>query len=250
MLTRKSFFPILSLLALGAGLLPIAGCVPQDTDQRSASERDHVLAQVDTVMSELGGLPTANLDRGQRWRMVSSIGSGLPPSNYGVKDLPEPEARGAKLLEAYCVQCHHMPAPQMHSATEWPILMRRMMMRAQTLHDRMGGPMTKGLLGQYLLSGMASAQIPSAEDVDSLTVYLQRHAMPVASLDELREDRDFDLFVARCGLCHEPPAPAAHTVEEWPAVVARMRANMALMDVGPMADQDATRIIAYLQNRR
>lgn len=250
MLATKSILPVAFALLLGLFMHGIVGCSSRGDDRRSPSERDHILAEVDTVMSELGGLPTANLDRGQRWRMVSSVGSGLPPMNFGVKDLPEPEARGAKLLEAYCVQCHHVPAPQMHSAMEWPILLRRMMMRAQTLHERMGGPMTEGLLGQYLLSGMASAQIPSAEDVDSLAAYLQRHAMPVADLDELGTEGDVDLFVARCGLCHEPPSPSAHSAEEWAAVVARMRANMALMDVRPMADQDAARIVAYLQGRR
>jgi cytochrome c5 len=247
MRATRSILCTVAALLLGSYLCGIAGCSPQGGDQRSPSDREHILAEVDTVMSELGGLPTANLDRGQRWRMVSSIGSGLPPMNFGVKDLPEPEARGAQLLEAYCVQCHHIPAPQMHSAAEWPILMRRMMMRAHTLHDRMGGPMTEGLLGQYLLSGMASAQIPSAEDVDSLTAYLQRHAMPVADLEELRGEPDADLFAVRCGLCHEPPSPSAHSADEWPGVVARMRANMALMDVKPMADQDAARIVEFLQ---
>jgi mono/diheme cytochrome c family protein len=225
-----------------------SGC-GQDPERQARQDSEQFLAEVDTVFSELGGLATASLDRGQRWRMVSSMGSGLPPPNFNLADLPEPEARGAALLAAYCIQCHWLPAPQMHAAQEWPILMRRMVMRAQTLHDRMGGPMTRGILGQYLLSGMASAQVPSVEDIDSLVVYLQRNAMPVAEPEELGTGPEREFFVRRCGFCHETPSPQAHTAEEWPAVVGRMHSNMAMMSVRPLSDEEAKRVVSYLRER-
>lgn len=230
------------------GFMLALGC-RQGSDQEASESSEEILAEVDTVLSELGGLATASLDRGQRWRMVSSTGSGLPPPNFNLADLPEPDARGATLLEVYCIQCHWLPAPQMHSAEEWPILMRRMVMRAQTLHDRMGGPMTRGILGQYLLSGMASAQTPSVEDIDSLVAYLQRNAMPVAGLDELGIGAEKEFFVSRCGFCHETPSPSAHTAAEWPAVVARMHTNMALMTVRPLTDEETRRVLGYLEGR-
>ena len=225
-----------------------SGC-GQEPDRQARQDSEQFLAEVDTVFSELGGLATASLERGQRWRMVSSMGSGLPPPNFNLADLPEPDARGAALLGAYCIQCHWLPAPQMHAAQEWPILMRRMVMRAQTLHDRMGGPMTRGILGQYLLSGMASAQVPSAEDGDSLVAYLQRNAMPVAQPGELGTDAETEFFVSRCGFCHETPSPLAHPAAEWPAVVARMHTNMAMMSVRPLSDEEAKRVVTYLQQR-
>jgi len=237
---------IAGVLLFGAVLLPGCG---QRPDRGALGDSEETLAQVDTVLSELGGLATASLDRGQRWRMVSSMGSGLPPPNFNLADLPEPDARGATLLGAYCIQCHWLPAPQMHAAQEWPILMRRMVMRAQTLHDRMGGPMTRGILGQYLLSGMASAQIPSVEDVDSLVAYLQRNAMPVAGPDELGTGPEREFFASRCGFCHETPSPGAHTAAEWPAVVARMRANMAMMSVRPLSEEETRRVVRYLEER-
>ncbi len=244
---RPSLPDIATLSLLGAVAVALAGCAPDGGEQRSMGDRERVLSEVDSIMSELGGRPTASLDRGQRWRMVSSTGTGLPPASFKVTGLPEPEARGAVLLQAYCVQCHSIPAPQMHATDEWPILMRRMMMRARTLHDRMGGPTTRDLLGEVLLSGMASVQIPSPEDVDSLTVYLQRHAMPVARPDELGDGPEATLFRERCGVCHEIPSPAAHSPEEWPRVVARMRSNMALMNVKPaLPDAEATRIVDFL----
>jgi cytochrome c5 len=229
-------------------VVALSGC-GREPDGGSSEDSEKFLAEVDTVFSELGGLATASLERGQRWRMVSSMGSGLPPPSFNLADLPESGARGAALLEAYCTQCHWLPAPQMHAAQEWPILIRRMVMRAQTLHDRMGGPMTRGILGQYLLSGMASAQVPSAEDGDSLVAYLQRNAMPVAQPGELGTDAETEFFVSRCGFCHETPSPLAHPAAEWPAVVARMHTNMAMMSVRPLADDEAKRVVTYLQQR-
>lgn len=235
---------IAGILWIGAVLLP--GC-ERGAEQATSAESEEFLAEVDTVLSELGGVGTAGLDRGQRWRMVSSMGSGLPPPNFNLADLPEPDARGAALLRAYCIQCHWLPAPQMHAAQEWPVLMRRMVMRAQTLHERMGGPMTRGMLGRYLMSGMASAQVPSVEDIDSLTAYLQRNAMPVASPEVLGTGPESAFFAARCGFCHEIPDPAAHAAAEWPMVIARMRSNMALMGVSPLSDAEAGRVIAFLE---
>jgi hypothetical protein len=237
---------IAGILLFGSALLPSCG---QGPDREASRNSEEVLAVVDSVLSELGGLATASLDRGQRWRMVGSLGSGLPPPTFNLADLPEPETRGATLLGVYCIQCHWLPAPQMHAAEEWPVLMRRMVMRAQTLHDRMGGPMTRGILGQYLLSGMASAQIPSVEDIDSLVSYLQRNAMPVADPDELGTGSEREFFVSRCGFCHETPSPSAHAQAEWPAVVARMIANMSLMSVRPLSDEETRRVLTYLEEK-
>jgi hypothetical protein len=106
--------------------------------------------------------------------------------------------------------------------------------------------MTRGILGQYLLSGMASAQVPSVEDVDSLVAYLQRNAMPVARPEELGTGPENELFVSRCGFCHDTPSPSAHTAEEWPAVVARMHTNMAMMSVRPLSEEETRRVLSYL----
>jgi hypothetical protein len=130
-----------------------------------------------------------------------------------------------------------------------------------TVFSELGGPatasldrgqrwrMTRGILGQYLLSGMASAQVPSVEDIDSLVVYLQRNAMPVAEPEELGTGPEREFFVSRCGFCHETPSPLAHTAEEWPAVVGRMHSNMAMMSVRPLSDEEAKRVVSYLRER-
>lgn len=206
------------------------------------------LYEVDSVLAELGGQQTAGLERGQRWRMISSIGSGLPPSNFDPENLPQPRSRSASLLKAYCVQCHWVPAPQMHTAEEWPFLMRSMLLRARTLRDRMGGPTTSGLVGEILMSGMSTAELPSPENVDSLLAYLQANALPAIDPNELVDGPGVTLFVQKCSICHATPSPKAHTRAAWQSVVARMVANMSLMDIEPLTSAQADSITAYLRS--
>lgn len=218
-------------------------------EQPAQTQAGVELETMDTLLAELGGRATADLSRGQRWRLISSIGVGLPPSIFEAADLPEPGSRGAGLVDAYCDRCHWLPAPQMHSAAEWPVLMRRMQTRASTLHERLGGPLTEGLMGEYVVLGMATAAVPTPDELAEMTVYMQKHAMPVAEPGELGEGEEVDFFRLQCGACHEIPSPRAHTAAEWPEVVGRMRANAALQDVRPLDDEETQRIVSYLQGR-
>jgi mono/diheme cytochrome c family protein len=207
------------------------------------------LALVDSLLTELGGTPAADLGRGQRWRMISSIGTGLPPSSFNPENLPEPNSRGAQLVKAYCVQCHWIPVPQMHTAAEWPVLVRGMLARARTLENRMGGPLTEGLVGEILLDGMTSTQLPSPQDADTLLAYMERHAIVAASPDELTDGPGADLFIEQCSFCHDTPSPAAHSAAEWNGVVVRMQANMAAMGVEPLTSEQSEEIAAYLRSQ-
>jgi hypothetical protein len=195
--------------------------------QQGASEGPLDLLAVDSVLSELGGTLTASLERGQRWRMISSIGVGLPPNDFRPEDLPEPGSRGAGLLQVYCIQCHWLPTPQMHSAAEWPILVKRNILRMQQLSDRLGGPLTTGLIGEVVMAGYESVEIPSAADADTIIAYLQRYALPTPEAGEL----------------------TGHTATGWDRVVGQMQAYMALFDVQPLNNQELDAITGYLRER-
>ena len=52
--------------------------------------------------------------------ILSTAKVGLPPPGITAADLPEPSSAGAGLVATYCGQCHDLPAPAMHSATDWP----------------------------------------------------------------------------------------------------------------------------------
>jgi hypothetical protein len=153
------------LVVLAVAMLP--GCTPAEQEPRADAETQ--LEAMDALMVELGGRPTADLTRGQRWRLISSVGVGLPPSDYKEEDLPEPQSLGAQLVTAFCDRCHWIPAPQQHAASEWPLLMRRMHTRAETLGERLGGPITESLMGEYVLAGMATAPLPTEGDAGSFT---------------------------------------------------------------------------------
>src|SRR5688572_26131367 len=65
--------------------------------------------------------------------LLAAANVALPPPGTTAADLPEPNSRGATLIAQYCVQCHNIPAPQMHSATDWPGIARRMWLRMELL---------------------------------------------------------------------------------------------------------------------
>lgn len=216
--------------------------------EREAVEGDVAkLATFDSILAELGGSATAALDRGQRWRMISSTGAGLPPTAFDATLLPEREAQGARLLQVYCVQCHGLPVPHMHTAEEWPTVLRRMYLRTETLRRHMGGRVTERLLGEMRMVGMAAVDIPSHEEQDSLIAYLIRHAFPGLERSELPEGPGKTLFLERCGTCHMTPDPAAHTLDEWGLILARMQGNMAAMDVRPVSEEERESLLRYLE---
>ena len=235
----QPFAAIVALVVFGT---VAGGCIEGEPEQLPVT-----VAGLDSVLSELGGVPTASLSRAQRWRMISSVGVGLPPTGFRREDLPEPRSRGSGLVQAYCVQCHWFPDPQMHSVAEWPLLVRRMMMRARTLKDRLGGPLTSRLMSEILIAGLARAELPAPAEVDSLVSYLQRNALPAARPGEYAEGPGAELAVETCSICHELPSPSAHTAAGWEELVPRMRANMEMMDVEPITDEQSDIIVEYLK---
>ena len=234
---------VLLLGLLLPALLAIAAC---SENERGEERAELTLTGVDTVLSELGGPLTDSLSRQQRWRMISSIGTGLPPQDFQTSDLPEAQSYGAAMLQVYCEQCHWLPSPQMHSATEWPLLVRRMLLRSRTVQDRLGGPATRSLVGSWMIDIIKKVGVPAPAQQDSLVAYLQRNALPVAGAGEIGRSAEALLFAQLCSVCHETPSPRAHDATEWPEVVQRMQSNMAKMDVRPLTAAEADSITAFL----
>lgn len=234
--------PLVAVLALAAAT---GACQPPPGEEAPEEQ----LAELDSILSELGGDVTAGMSRGQRWRMISSVGAGLPPISYSPEDLPEPDSRGAGLIQVYCTQCHWIPVPQMHTAAEWPVLMRRMVLRARTLQDRLGGPLTEGLLGEVLMAGISTADVPTQGQVDTMLAYLNRNALEPATPQGLGEGEEARFYVQECSICHEAPSPLAHTPAEWEEIVGRMQSNMAAVNVEPYDGETVDRVLAYLRER-
>lgn len=107
----------------------------------------------------------------------------------------------------------------------------------------MGGMMRRGM-------GMGmQVAVPTQEERDSILAYLQSHAMQAIAPDSLPQAGDATSahFARTCSRCHALPSPRQHSAAEWPAVVARMRANMRRFGVDTISDEASSEITGYLQ---
>jgi len=239
----RSRLPGMAAVLLAAVLVLGACARPDAAEPTGSVDR----AAFDSLLADLAGPQAENLSNGQRWRLVASTGTGLPPTSYRLADLPEPEARGASLQQVYCVQCHGVASPKMHTAAEWPILLRRMHMRTRTLRDRLAGERVEGTVDEMLMAGLQSANIATAEDQDSLLAYFTRHALPAAAPGEVGVGTDDLLYLEYCSLCHETPSRTAHGPEGAQALVYRMSAMMEILGMAPPSDAEKQRLTGYLQ---
>ena len=145
----------------------------------------------------------------------------LPPT-FDASRLPRPRSREAKLVIAYCVQCHNLPNPAMHHAAKWPGIVERMVLRMEG----------KGNMGTLMKEMMAGVKAPSAEDSKAIVAYLQRYAqkpLDPARYPEVNQPAG-EAFRVACNQCHVLPDPQRYTAAQWPRVVARMQENMEWMN--------------------
>ena len=146
-------------------------------------------------------------------RMLERI---LPPA-ITPQDLPDPSSEGAQLTARYCVQCHYLPNPRMHSGDRWKPTVVRMVWRMQG----------RGNLGEVMKEMMAGVQAPTSEEIAVLNDYLQKHAQKeIAPGHPALKTSAGEMFSIACSQCHALPDPIQHTAREWPAVVERMKGHM------------------------
>ncbi len=145
----------------------------------------------------------------------------LPPT-FPLRRLPEPRSAGAKLVLAYCVQCHNLPNPAMHHAAKWPEIVERMVLRMEG----------RGNMGTLMAEMMAGVKAPSAEETQAIVAYLRRHSqkpLDPARYPEVNRPSG-EAFRLACNQCHVLPDPQRYTAREWTVVVARMQENMEWMN--------------------
>lgn len=139
------------------------------------------------------------------------------PRSVEPRTLPEAASDGARLTVRYCVQCHYLPAPHMHTAKRWQSVVERMNWRMQG----------KGNMGTLMKDMMAGVAAPSTEELATLTAYLQKHAQ--REIDPAHpglKSLEGQMFTIACSQCHALPDPKRHSAREWPGVVERMQRHM------------------------
>jgi len=168
----------------------------------------------------------------------------LPPS-IEPHQLPEPRSEGARLTARYCVQCHYLPSPQMHSPDKWTTIVVRMVWRMQG----------KGNLGSLMKDMMDNVEAPTDQETAVLAAYLRKHGQrEIDPGHPALKSPAGRMFSIACSQCHALPDPKGHAAHEWPEVVERMTRHMAWANtvVGPDSLKttpvlDTAEIVRFLQ---
>jgi cytochrome c5 len=153
----------------------------------------------------------------------------LPPAGVTLADLPDPGSQGAELISRYCTPCHALPSPASHSVTDWPVVLRRMWLRAERVDSSFGVP------------------VPTNAERIVIQDYLLNNAFQVRR-ETLPGGPGRDLFMSKCGQCHALADPAQHSPEDWIAVVTRMRQRMEDMLGTQLTRDEYQRIILFLES--
>jgi cytochrome c5 len=160
--------------------------------------------------------------------LLAAAKVALPPPGITPGDLADPSSPGAQLVVQFCQQCHALPSPAMHSATDWPRVLRRMWLRMDRLPDSLG--------------------IRTADEGERGTVlnYLSANALQVSGA-ELPAGKGREDFAVVCSRCHALPDIKIHSSGDWPSVFLRMERNMERMNVSRPNEQQTGNILLYLQ---
>lgn len=198
-----------------------------------------ILIFVPRISSVQGMMEGGMMGQGDMREMMQRMMDDMLPQPMDPADLPEPESEGAQLLQQFCIQCHYLYGPGLHSAEEWPAVVTRMNRRIQMMG------------GRRMMMGTTEA--PSQEQLAIIVDYLQKHAqkpLPAAQVDELQQTEGGRLFSSVCSRCHPLPDPAQYTARKWPAVVERMKPYMAESGQGIPSEKELEKIVNFLQSTR
>lgn len=196
-------------LVIAVGALGLVACGERPQGDRDTASRSGWLNRQDELL-----LAAANV--------------ALPPPGVAPADLPDPGSQGAQLVAKYCAQCHNLPAPSMHSATDWPGVIRRMWLRMEWLPPTLG------------------VAVPTMQERFAMLDYTVANALKVSGA-QLPPGRGREDFATVCSRCHALPDPRVHSREDWPAVFSRMQQNMQRMGSPPLTGSQTTDILLYLQ---
>jgi len=151
------------------------------------------------------------------------------PVALPASELPDPSGQGAQLTVKFCAQaCHGLPAPSAHSATDWPVVLRRMWLRMSSLDTA------------YHVA------VPTAAERVVILDYMLANALNVTE-GLLPDAPGRLLFAQKCGACHGLPDPRQHAPDDWVSVVRRMNGRMDKLLGTVLSQDEMQRIVLYLE---
>lgn len=214
-------------LLLGAAISSVAVviiCVGGSLFSPSISNANSAPSQM------MGGMGNREGMQGMMHEMRrDNVPPGVKPQN-----LPAPNSQGAKLTVRYCMQCHNLASPSMHTAKEWKLVAGRMFRRMSMASRR-------GMMGM-------SVNVPSSEQQKEILDYLESHALKSISPGSLGSPHSpgAAAFRSSCSQCHALPNPKLHDAAGWPAVVRKMQSYAKQMNKKEITDQQAKEIEGFL----
>lgn len=168
----------------------------------------------------------------------------MPQRGVSPQSLPESSSEGARLFGSYCSQCHALPSPSRHSASDWRILVDRMEARMNMMSWE------RGMWGKrWMMDRDWNVKEMSSSVKQKIVNYLEKNSLQ--ALDEsagLSSAAGFTEFKTVCSQCHALPDPAAHTKSDWPQVYQKMVGNMKQMGVNLPTANETARLLAFLQS--
>jgi cytochrome c5 len=197
------------------GLVALAACGQSQPAQRAAA---------DTASRTASSTEPGVNDR----LILAAAKVALPPPGVTPADLPEPGSEGGKYVVEFCVACHNLPSPAIHSATDWPSVVRRMWLRMDRLPPEYG------------------VRVPTPEQRQVTLDYLINNALRVSGA-ALPAGAGRATFSQTCSRCHALPDPLQHSPDDWGAVVTRMSTRMDQMKVDRPSPDQTQQILLYLQ---
>jgi cytochrome c5 len=197
-----------SVLA-GLVLVALTACQAQDQGAATGAEQTATPAPGDVLI-------------------LAAARVALPPP-MAAADLPDPEGQGAQLTAQFCGgACHGIPAPSAHSATDWPVVLRRMWLRAGALDTALHVP------------------VPDNAQRIVISEYMIANALK-ATAGTLPDFPGRDEFLATCTRCHGLPDVRTHSAEDWAAVVRRMNTRMETMLRQTLTPDQIQRVVMFLE---
>ena len=192
-----------------AGLVALVACQVRDQGAATGAEQAATPAPGDVLI-------------------LAAARVALPPP-MAAADLPDPEGQGAQLTAQFCGgACHGIPAPSAHSATDWPVVLRRMWLRAGALDSALHVP------------------VPDNAQRIVISEYMIANALK-ATAGTLPDFPGRDEFLATCTRCHGLPDVRQHSPEDWAAVVRRMNTRMETMLRQALTPDQIQRVVMFLE---
>ena len=186
--TNKKNIAAVSAVAITLGSLASLGAEENPFTLKSFTKPDS--AEYNLAMGSCGqGMCGGNMEG----MCGGNMPQGIPPTM-----LPNYDSKGAKALMKNCTQCHGLPAPGLHTAQEWPAVVKRMQMHMRWSNKWM------------------QINIPDEKELSEVLGYLQENAqtpIDASAYPDLNTEHGKD-FSKICVQCHVLPDPIQHTAKE------------------------------------